>query len=533
MRVLIINNIDLRLTLLQGSSQFSPTELPERPSRDPRIQLRNHTRISLAERLAGKLLYLIANGQLSPGSRLPAERQIAETMGVSRVCVRNALGKLKDKGYLKSIQGSGTRVTTSQGNSSLIRDLLSANSENLQDLAEIRGHLEVWAAARAACNANDTQLRSLRTLVNEATHLGEKERVENDLEFHIMIARASGCMVYEYLLQLLDGTLRSYFRQLRHVFSIDESTSNKLVDQHALICKAIERRDAEEAAKSMAAHTSVIRNAYSKDRGAAGPISCWQNGTLHLSKEETLKLLAETKHEQLSDHVTNSLIALLGAGRLAPGECLPGERELADRMGVSRISIRAALAQLKELGFLESTQRSGTRVVAHPNPLHSAEASIKASPSHLFDLCEIRGYLEAWAARRAAYHASEKDRDELRQIIREMHYHQASSRLTAHYDHRFHLLIAKASGSAVYFHLMSTLQDVLSDYFEYFRNHIEINNALDCLALEHHTAIQEAICRGDGDEASKWMREHSRIFQDAYRQHALSASPGAPTETQL
>ena len=522
---------DLRLTLLQDSLQVSAVGL--RPSRDPRIQLRAYQHSSLSERLAGNLLYLIATGRLSPGASLPAERSIAEAVGVSRVCVRNALDRLKAQGYLQSVQGSGTRVVPPGDDASPLGLLLSANSDNLHDLAEIRGYLEVWAASRAAQYASDEQILGLRALVDEAAHLGEAERGENDLIFHSAISRASKCVIYEYLSQLISRTLRAYFLQLRYTFFVSQTTSDELVRHHALICESIERRDAAAAARSMAEHSRMVRKIYQENHESVSRLSRWRDNTLCTSKEETLKLLAETAREQLPDQVANSLIALLASGRLSQGERLPSERELADRMGVSRVSIRVALTRLKELGFVESTHRSGTRVLALPTTRPTIETVVKASPNNLLDLCEIRGYLEVWAARRAAQYATTKEREELRQIVREMHHQRASDRLKAHNDLRFHLLIAQASGSAVYSHLMLMLQDVLADFFEYFRNHLDAGEEQDRLALEQHVAIQEAICRGDADAAAEKMHEHSHMYQEAYRRNVPNAPSPPPTEFQL
>ena len=66
--------------------------------------------------------------------------------------------------------------------------------------------------------------------------------------------------------------------------------------------------------------------------------------------------------ESVSDRVAQELLKLIGSGRLAPGERLPGERQLAEMMNVSRVSIRSALQQLKAQGLVTSVQGGGTRV---------------------------------------------------------------------------------------------------------------------------------------------------------------------------
>jgi len=78
---------------------------------DPRF--REITRERVSERVAQEIMSLIAAGTLTPGERLPGERQLAEMMNVSRVSVRTALQDLKSQGFIVSVQGGGTRVAAS------------------------------------------------------------------------------------------------------------------------------------------------------------------------------------------------------------------------------------------------------------------------------------------------------------------------------------------------------------------------------------------------------------------------------------
>ena len=75
----------------------------------------------------------------------------------------------------------------------------------------------------------------------------------------------------------------------------------------------------------------------------------------------------EIPRERVADRVAQELLRLIAAGKLAPGERLPGERHLAEMMHVSRVSVRAALQQLKTQGFVASVQGGGTRVLAASN----------------------------------------------------------------------------------------------------------------------------------------------------------------------
>src|SRR3546814_4707795 len=110
----------------------------------------------------------------------------------------------------------------------------------------------------------------------------------------------------------------------------------------------------------------------------------------------------EIPRERGADRIASELLRLLSSGELAPGERLPGERQLADMMGVSRVSVRAALQQLKAQGFVTAVQGGGTRITAAADQLDSALARlVRANRNNLHDLAEVRANLEVWADRKS------------------------------------------------------------------------------------------------------------------------------------
>ncbi len=527
----MIQRLDLQLSLLRGATVPRPCLAAGQPSRSREVQLRPQHRASVSDRLAVLLLDLVARGHIPPGTRLPPERQIAESVGVSRVCVRAALERLKTQGYLQSVQGSGTRVVAADDEEDFpLALLLAANTDNLHDLADMRGYLECWAAERAAHFATVEQVESLRELVEEAERpdFPDDAKAENDLHFHQTIARASGSRVYEHLVLLLNRTLRAYFVQVRYTLYTGPERDRELREHHRAIYQAIAAGDPRTARDAMHQHSLAVRAAYRENGEALVSVSQFRNSALTLSAEEVLALLAEARDDLLCDKVAMAILALVTSGRLGPGDKLPGERELADRMDVSRVSVRAALGRLKQAGWLESMPRSGTRVAGKQPPQcppPSLEALVKASRANLSDLCEIRGYLEVRAAGRAASLATEDQRWELEKIVRDMKRVDRSARFKAHDDLRFHLVIARACGSAVYQYLMDALQDTLADYFEYARNDLAPAPEDDAAALEQHIAIQEAICNRDAAAAIQAMDEHSRYFREVFRRRWPSPGP--------
>lgn len=223
--------------------------------------------------------------------------------------------------------------------------------------------------------------------------------------------------------------------------------------------------------------------------------------------------------ERVADRVAHELLRLIAAGELAPGERLPGERQLAAMMNVSRVSVRAALQHLRTRGFVASVQGGGTRVLAASSGPNTALSElVRVNRDNFNDLAEIRAGIEVWAARRAAERGSNEQIAEIEAVYRTMSQPNRPARHKAEDDFNFHMAIAKASGSAVYMHLMSVMSEILEDMFQYHRYDIQAGIGYDRLLLDQHRAISIAIRKRDGDAAARAMAAHHDTILDSYAQ---------------
>lgn len=234
----------------------------------------------------------------------------------------------------------------------------------------------------------------------------------------------------------------------------------------------------------------------------------------------------EIPRERVSDRVAQELLRLIATGDLAPGERLPGERQLAEMMNVSRVSVRAALQQLKARGVVQAVQGGGTRVVAALDELESSLATlVRANPDNLRDLMELRASLEVWAARRAAERATPEQRSEILGRLSVMQDPERPTKFKAEDDLNFHLAVAKATGSAVYLHLMSVLSDILEDMFSYHRYALYVGPEDDRTFLEDHARIAAAIEAADATAAARAMETHLDHVQARYREEESAGAP--------
>ena len=212
---------------------------------------------------------------------------------------------------------------------------------------------------------------------------------------------------------------------------------------------------------------------------------------------------------RISNQVSDRILARIASGEWGPGYRLPGERQLAEEMGVSRVSIRAALQALKTQGLLDAVQGGGTRVIASSAAMDPGMMElVRVNRENLHDLAEIRSTLEVWAVGRAALKRSAEDVAELARIMAATEADIAAGAHKSENDVRFHLAIAKASGSGIYLHIVAIIRGVLHEMLDYHRYELFPSREDDQMILGQHRAIFEGIKAGDPVAAEAAMRDH-------------------------
>ncbi|OJX78243.1 FadR/GntR family transcriptional regulator [Magnetospirillum sp. 64-120] len=240
-----------------------------------------------------------------------------------------------------------------------------------------------------------------------------------------------------------------------------------------------------------------------------------------MTKEEAATAVpdpATDPRTRVSDRVADRILARIASGEWPVGQRLPGERQLAEDMGVSRVSVRAALQTLKTQGLLDAVQGGGTRVVANAACMDASLAQlVRANHETLADLAEIRGQIEVWAARRAAENATEANLAELAEVMAATEADIAAGKHKTENDIRFHLAVAKASGSTVYMHVMGVFRGILQQMLDYHRYEMFPTPEDDQTILGHHRAIVDSITKRDPDQAAAAMSAHLGWVVARYR----------------
>jgi GntR family transcriptional regulator, transcriptional repressor for pyruvate dehydrogenase complex len=216
---------------------------------------------SLPEQIARRIEDLIVAGApISPGTRLPSERELAQTFGVSRLSVREAVHRLEALDLVVVRRGAGTFVAKNA--SALKSEPTEApfpKSTNVEELFEVRRLLEPPAAKWAALRADRHTLVSLQRVAErfEAAAGAHDERVEqllnSDIALHVEIARCAENVVLSRLLEGLYDLTRA---QLEYSLRREGRAAETSVE-HRRIVDAIVARDAEGAREAMLTHLAA------------------------------------------------------------------------------------------------------------------------------------------------------------------------------------------------------------------------------------------------------------------------------------
>lgn len=241
----------------------------------------------LYRQIADQLQQLIMQGEFPPGTLLPAERELAQSLGVSRASVREALIALEVVGQVEVRVGHGVVVLEPalQAHGSVMRaaaskepwaldpEFISEIDLNLNEeippfsLLQARRYLEPENAALAALNASNDDLKAIRAALerNVYDNANGGGNLSGDRLLHIRIAEASGNAAYALLLKhLLGHKYGVMFRRLQELFMETDMPKRSQVD-HERIVEAIEKHDSAGARRAMEVHLDHVLSVFFAD----------------------------------------------------------------------------------------------------------------------------------------------------------------------------------------------------------------------------------------------------------------------------
>ena len=242
--------------------------------------------------------------------------------------------------------------------------------------------------------------------------------------------------------------------------------------------------------------------------------------------------------KRLADDVVRRVRALIEEQNLEAGMRLPAERQLAAQLGVSRNSLREALAMLVNEGVLLSRRGGGTFVRwqheqwSEQNIVQPLKTLLADDPDYSFDILEARHAIEASTAWHAAMRATEAEKEKIRLCFEATQSEDPD--LASQADVRFHLAIAEASHNVVLLQTMRGFFDLLQSSVKESRQRMYLVPPVFARLTEQHQAVMEAIIAGDPEGARQAMMAHlgfvhatiKRFDEDQARQARITRLPG-------
>lgn len=215
---------------------------------------------------------------------------------------------------------------------------------------------------------------------------------------------------------------------------------------------------------------------------------------------------------QAYEVVIAEIESLIRSGEIGVGDRLEGERTLAERLGVSRTSVREAIRILGVLGIIRSAPGSGpnagAQIVARPEaPLTTTlRLHIAAESFGVVDVVESRVMLESWAYRRVTAPLNDK-LDGARSCIDQMDIATDAVDFLR-LDAEFHLELVRLAGNPLLTSFMASLRASIADYTVEALPRIDDWPTTARRLQDDHRAIVEALATGDGSKAADLAEEH-------------------------
>ena len=219
----------------------------------------------LYQQIAEQLRMLITAGEFLPGSRLPAERDLAKQLGVSRPSVREALIALEVEGWVEVRTGSGVYVLD-RSSAPTARDTpIALNEWGPLELIRARRVIEGEIAAIAGAQARRKDIAAMRVALAAMVRDADAGTVpiDGDRAFHSAIVQSTGNMVLiETVHSFWDARKGPLFERLGNYFET-EASWRAAIAEHTAIVDAIAAHDAEGARAAMHAHMDKAHTRFS------------------------------------------------------------------------------------------------------------------------------------------------------------------------------------------------------------------------------------------------------------------------------
>ncbi|NSW92683.1 MAG: FadR family transcriptional regulator [Firmicutes bacterium] len=219
-------------------------------------------------------------------------------------------------------------------------------------------------------------------------------------------------------------------------------------------------------------------------------------------------MLKPLKRKTLAEEIIHSIRELIANGELKPGDKLPGERELAEQLCVSRACVREALRALALAGVLSIRPGDGTYLNENTSQYFSDILNTKLNfmleTNDFVQLIEARKIIESQLAKLAAKRATQEMISILEDSVIKMEKYFDDLETFIREDVKFHVTISEAAENEILFQTLSTVRELLTDV----QRAVSQIEGLRPRSLKYHKKIYECVRDRKFEEAARVMDEH-------------------------
>jgi GntR family transcriptional regulator, transcriptional repressor for pyruvate dehydrogenase complex len=218
-------------------------------------QLKPVTRPRLYEVIVEQLCAYMADNEMTPGDRLPAERDLAAKLGVSRASLSQALVALEVQGVLSVRHGDGAILVRRPTEERAIT-ALREHADRIPDIIEAREALEVKLAGLAAARRTDEEMAAIDAAIakmEEEIEAGDPGVVGDEM-FHEAITTAAHSSLLAKLMHEISGLIK----ETRIESLSQENRPRASLEGHRRIADAVRKQDPQEASRAMTDHIRLV-----------------------------------------------------------------------------------------------------------------------------------------------------------------------------------------------------------------------------------------------------------------------------------